>query len=287
MGGQDAVEYRGQVERSALVLTTGRKVKPYGGNGTISESKVVGVARVYRSGELSVSKAMVNGASKPPRAQYGPRMVRGLGPVSARALRRAVVYRSQAREGAQFVMLTLTSQEIRTDDEMRAALGRLLSWGRKYLGPWFGWYVWVAELQARGVLHFHVLLAQRVPKPLFLRLRRLWADTYGMGAGSVDIRRMRSGKGAAKYMAKYVVKSVHGEPRYSRHTGELYVRDHFRGNPAGMSQEARWGTRPAFLVWAPWGTFAGLDSWHGGSRFYDSQEEAETALAALLAVPSG
>src|SRR5690606_10376491 len=113
----------------------------------------------------------------------------GLGPVSAGALRRAVVYRSQAPQGAPFVTLTLTSQHEKTDEEMRAALGRLLAWGRKYLGPWFAWYVWVAELQARGVLHFHVLLAQRVPKPLFFRLRRLWADTYGMGEGSVHIRR--------------------------------------------------------------------------------------------------
>lgn len=245
------------------------------------------VARVYPSGELSVSKSVVNGASRPPRAQYGPRMVRGLGPVSARALRRAVVYRSQAPGGAQFVMLTLTSQEIRTDEEMRAALQRFLAWGRKYLAAWFEWYVWVAELQARGVLHFHVLLARRVPNPLFLRLRRLWAETYGMGPGSVDIKRMRSGKGAAKYLAKYVVKSAVDEPRYSRHTGERYVRERFRGNPAGMSQEARWGTRPAVLFWARWGTFAGLDRWHGGSMFFDSQAEAERGLAALLAVPSG
>lgn len=246
------------------------------------------VARVYPSGELSVSKALVNGSSKPPSPRYGPRMVRGLGPVSARSLRRAVVYRSQAPGGAQFVMLTLTSQHEKTDEEMRAALQRFLAWGRKYLGPWFHWYVWVAELQARGVLHFHVLLSQRVPKPLFLRLRRLWAEVYGMGPGSVDIKRMRSGKGAAKYLAKYVVKDDDGTGvRYSRHTGEVYKRERFRGNPSGMSTGARFATKPAVLLWSSWDAFPGLDHWHGVGRYFESQGDAEKALAALLAVPSG
>jgi hypothetical protein len=216
-------------------------------------------------------------------------MVTGVSPNGGRVIRRAVVARSRDQGGAQLVMVTLTSQDARTDREMKAALGRFLDWGTKFLGPWFEWNVWVAEDHARGVLHFHLLLAKRVPKALFLRMREMWCDRYGMGPGGCHIRRMRSGKGAAKYLAKYVSKppSHHvvtlgpdGSLEYrrwrvSRHSGEPYTRDRFWGNAYGMSQVARYGAgRDGADVVAPFGTFERLRTWHGTVRFFESPEEA-------------
>lgn len=256
------------------------------------------MARVYPSGELAVSKVVRNSAARPPEVRYGPRRVERVGSRGRRSLRRAVIAQARVRGGSQFVLLTFTSAGVRSDEDMRHAFSKLLMWGRKYLGPFFAWYVWVAELQARGVLHFHLLLARRVPKALFNRLRVLWAETYGMGGGSVDIERMRTGKGAASYMSKYLGKSGNqhavtldgeGALRFarwpvSRHNGEPFLRKSFRGNPLGLSTLARVGTVPVLEFGAAVGAFPGLDGWHGVSKFYETPEEAVLALeGALLA----
>lgn len=257
------------------------------------------VANIYPCGELAVHKATRgNLQSRPPAKRYGPRMSRGVAPRGARQLRRAIVGKSRV-DRCQFVMLGLTSQADRSDEDMRRALASLLAWGRKYLAPWFDWYVGVAEDQQRGVLHFHLLFSKRIPRPLFLRMRRLWVETYGMGDGSVDIDPIRTGaKGAAKYLSKYLSKAptdyrvgVDGEGmltftpwRVSRHNGLPHVRDRFRGNPYQMSNAARYLTKPTTTFWAPVGAFPGLDGWHGTHWFYDDPETAETVLAAAVAV---
>ena len=254
------------------------------------------IANVYPSGELTVHKAtsMVRTA-RPPERKFGPRMTRGTSPRGARALRRSVVARARSVR-SQFVLLTFTTREARSDEHMRRAFGNMLAWGRKYLRGVMDWYVWAAEDQQRGVLHFHLLLACRVPRPLFLRIRRLWAEEYGMGPGSVDIEAMRSAKGAAKYLAKYLSKvpndhMVGLDPdgtltfrrwRVSRHNGLPYARDRFRGNGYGMSAAARYGTRPTTSFWAPVGAFPGLDHWHGCVFFAESEVEAHQLLEAVV-----
>jgi hypothetical protein len=255
------------------------------------------VAHVYPSGELTVSKVLEGSASKPPVPQFGARMVTGHSRRGARAMRRAIMARSQWPGGAQFVMLTLTSQAPRSDWEMRAAFARFVAWGRKFVPAWFEWYVWAAEDQARGVLHYHLVVAKRIPKALWDRARTLWCDTYGMGPGSFHRTSMRSAKGAAKYLAKYLSKpprtsrvTLDGEGalvfrpwRVSRHTGEAYVRDRFRGNPYGMSDSARYATRPHTTFRAALGAFVGLDGWHGTVHFARNVDEALAMLAAALA----
>lgn len=269
--------------RRPLVLTTGWKGTQGDGKG-VSVASVGRVARVYPAGELSVSKAMVNSSAKPPSPTYGRRYVAGVSRNGARAIRRSVMARAQA-ERSQFVLLTLTTDEIRSDREMKRRFDKFLKWCRKHFPDAFRWYIWVAELQARGVLHFHIMVAKRIPKPQFLRLREMWAEVYGMGGGSVDIEQMRSSKGAAKYLAKYVVKRPpEGEQRRSRHSGQVYVRNLFSGNAYGLSAAARWGTRPAVELFGLWGAFPGLDGWHGVSEYYDSQREAEARLAQVLAL---
>lgn len=260
------------------------------------------VANIYPCGELAVHKAVRgNFQSRPPGKRYGPRMTRGMSPRGARQLRRAIVGKARA-ERCQFVMLGLTSQAVRSDEEMRRHLASLLAWGRKYLGPWFEWYVLVSEDHQRGVLHFHLLLAKRIPRPLFKRLRHLWAVVYGMGAGSVDIEPVRTGaKGAAKYLSKYLSKApthhrvgLDGEGmltftpwRVSRHNGQPHVRDRFRGNPYQMSSAARYLTKPTVTFWAPVGAFPGLDGYHGTHNFYDHAAAAEAVLAASLEAGPG
>jgi hypothetical protein len=201
------------------------------------------------------------------------------------------------------VMLTLTSQEARSDDYMRDAFGRLLDRVTKHpkLRVYFGWNVWAAQDQARGVLHFHLVLRRRIPLGLFRLVRRIWAEEMGMGPGSVDILKFRSAKGAAKYLAKYL---SGGNPHHevtldaegmltftpwpvSRHTGEPYVRDRFSGNPYSMSRSARAGTVPVTRLEAHAAAFPGLDGWHGTRFFFDDVETAHAVLAASLEAGPG
>lgn len=231
---------------------------------------------------------MTNSTSKVPRPNYGKRRSRGTSTRGARAIRRAVMARARNGTGHQFVMVTLTTQAMRSDEEMHAARERFLAWGRKYLGQRFGWYVWAAELQARGVLHFHLLLDQRIPRGLFLRMRQLWAETYGMGVGSVDIKPIAFPKRAAKYLTKYLAKRpnayrlgldgegmITSEPwQRNAKTGRMYERVEFGGNVYGMSKAARYGTRPVFEFAPIEGAFPRLEGWHGCVLFFDSLDEA-------------
>lgn len=62
-------------------------------------------------------------------------------------------------------------------------------------------YVWVAELQESGNIHFHVLLNQRLP---ILWLTRLW----GQAANSIDVRPVQNKNHAGCYLRKYITKGV-------------------------------------------------------------------------------
>lgn len=254
--------------------------------------------RIYESGELQIATVTVGAASRPPEPTFGPKLTRGVGHITARSMRRAVVARHR-EGGCQWVMLTLTSQAVRSDQDMRDALQRLLAWGRKYLPQWFEFYVWVAELQARGVLHFHLLLPKRIPKGLFRRMRALWADKYGMGPGSVDIEKMRSGKGAAAYMGK-MLRYLHKAPSAFRvgldgegllswepwrvgRNGEAYERVTFNGRGGDMSRAARVYAGVRVELWAAWGAFPALGL-RGRSLFFDEPGKAEDWLSGALAV---
>lgn len=242
--------------------------------GVLSGAKVYTRAQVFPSGELSVSIRQTQGVSKPPPTPTGPRYTRGVSSGSARRIRRALVALGQSQR-CQFVLLTFTAQGMRSDEQMRHSWEKFLMWGRKYLPEWFERYLWVAEDSQRGVLHFHLVLPKRVPKALFLRMRRLWAEKYGMGPGSVDIEKLHSAKGAASYLgklARYISKSpdhyrlelhddgyIHYKPWRVGRNGLPYVRDRFRGRGCDMSREMRALTYPLTTFEAPWGAFPSLD----------------------------
>src|SRR5690554_327004 len=101
---------------------------------SISRADVGRVARVYPAGELAVSKVMLNSSCKAPAPTFGRREVAGVSRNGARAIRRSVVARSQ-QDACQFVMFMLTSQTLRSDEEMKHSLNKWLKWGRKHLGP--------------------------------------------------------------------------------------------------------------------------------------------------------
>jgi hypothetical protein len=64
-------------------------------------------------------------------------------------------------------MVTLTYQD--GDDWRAGHIKAFLKWSRKYLGKQLIAYAWVAELQKRGAIHYHVLLVmlrgRKLPKP--------------------------------------------------------------------------------------------------------------------------
>ena len=256
---------------------------------------------VYRSGELEGRVFGVNRAARPPAPPVGPRYTEGLTPASARRIRRAIIARDRAGP-CQWVMLTLTCQAEISDEQMRADFNRFTAWARKYLRGRWAFYVWVAELQARGVLHYHLLLPNRIPQGLFRRLRGLWADRYGMGAGSVHIRPMRSAGGAAKYigkMASYVSKSARGQCQAYRvgldgegmltfqrwrvgRDGSPYSRVLFRGRGCALSASAAYFAGHTVRFEAPLGAFRGLGDWPNGSFYLESVAKAERLLEMLL-----
>lgn len=269
--------------------------KRHRSRGVRSLASIHSVARIYPGGELTVSKLMRHSASPTPAPRYGPRMTRGLTAEGGRKVRRAIFARAQQGR-CQWVLLTLTSAMLRTDEEMREHLERFLDWGRTRLGQWFAWYVIVPELQARGVLHFHMLVCKRMPRRAFDRVNAMWAS-YGMGDNAIDWERMRHGaKAAAGYLSKYVVKRPNAHTisldcdgflsfspwMVSRHTGEVYQRVTFRGNSYQMSDLARAGTKHVTEFTAPLGTFEGLDGYHGCKRFFDSPQDAHDALTAAI-----
>ena len=262
-----------------------------------SRAELVREARIYPSGELTVAKRMVKAASRPPESRRGRRWVRGMSRRGALTMQRAIV--AGCRDGrAQVSMLTFTSQESRSDDEMIAAWGRFLDRVVKHrqFGRYFERNAWVKQDQARGVLHFHLVILRRMPRGLYRRVRAIWCDEYGMGPGAVNSVKFRSPKGAAKYVARYVSGgrrhhrvSLDAEGMLeftpwpvSRHTGEAYVRDRIPGNVYGMSRLMREGTVPVLSFQAAAGAFPGLDGWHGTRQFYDDAETAQRVLEAVL-----
>ena len=256
------------------------------------------MARVYPSGEVSVSIRTRNSASKHPKPHYGVRLTRGISRSGARKVRRACVARARLPGRHHFVLLTLTSQALRSDREMRRYLKKFLDVGRGLAPEWFGWYVCAVEDQARGVLHFHIGVDGRVSREVYMQLRNLWCVTYGMGGGAFDTEVLRGGgKALASYLSKYLTKrttcelevpSADGSVQLvewpvSRHTGEVHVRDRYQGNSYSMSDSARYATRPVTTVEAAYGAFPGLGSGPAVHHYADSLDDAHAWLSAALA----
>lgn len=64
-------------------------------------------------------------------------------------------------------------------------------------------FLWVAELQKRGTIHFHLILKSRVDMAWF---QRSWKEITGQDVGQQDIRPIKGGSAIARYLSKYVTK---------------------------------------------------------------------------------
>lgn len=112
--------------------------------------------------------------------------------------------------------LTLTLPGVATDDHKAIkakVLDPFFTYCRNVLG--LRDYVWTAELQDRGEIHFHALVNQFLPKD---KVRRAWlnaCDKSGIvsssGGGSrpaTEIEECRSWKGSRIYAGKYLAKAL-------------------------------------------------------------------------------
>ncbi len=120
------------------------------------------------------------------------------------------------RNYTTFVTLTLSSKQVHSDNEIK----------RKLLNTFIIYvkrvhkvqeYIWRAEAQKNGNIHFHLFLDKYIH---YSQLRKLWNGVQeGLGyisrfkelhghtnANSTDIERIRSVKGASIYVAKYISK---------------------------------------------------------------------------------
>ncbi|MRR55331.1 MAG: hypothetical protein EG822_12625 [Deltaproteobacteria bacterium] len=60
-------------------------------------------------------------------------------------------------------------------------------------------YIWTAELQKNGNIHFHILLNTRFPI-------KWLSERWGQASNSVDVRSLKNAEHAARYISKYVSK---------------------------------------------------------------------------------
>jgi hypothetical protein len=176
------------------------------------------------------------------------------------------------------------------DREFNKRVHSFLAWGRKYVPHVFEHYVLVFELQARGTLHAHMLLFNRIPKGLWRRMRDLWAVRYEMGPGSFDVKKVRYASRAAAYLSKYLTDK---KPSYRvgvdggglltferwrvGRNGEVYKRMRFRGNAYRVSGALRALAAPVAEYHLPWGSPLVLRlscNLRGGVQFFDSRASA-------------
>lgn len=114
------------------------------------------------------------------------------------------------REGRPTKLLTLTLRRVPGMSREEAAGVLMHGWDtflkrlRRYLGDRELQFLHVKEGTKAGWPHLHVLL--RMPSVDYRLLRAWWEDITG--AFQVDIRRVRSVKGVAGYLSKYLTKDL-------------------------------------------------------------------------------
>jgi hypothetical protein len=218
---------------------------------------------------------------------HGPRFTHGVSRRGRRIIRRSIdAYVRENR--CSPVLYTLTTQHDLDDDEFRAMLNRFLKWCRKYIPKAAASYACTVDLQARGVLHAHLVLMHKPPPRLWKRMRDLWKVKYDNGPGSFDIEVLRNPRRAAAYVAKYVTRSYDDEGARIGRNGEEYQRVSFQGNAYRVSRALRALSLPVTEFVLPWttGPVLGAVNLRGCVLFFDDPEKAHAALALALSPPT-
>lgn len=245
--------------------------------------RVYNRARVFRTGEVEIRTVLTNAHSRPPRPAYGYRFTRGVSGRGRRTIRRGVGAYTLANRCSP-VMYTLTCQDEIDDAEFRAAFRNFLKWCRKYIPRAAEFYAWTVDLQARGVLHAHLLLLHKPPPKLWQRMRDLWRIKYGMGPGSFDIKVLRRASRAAGYMVRYITRHEAEDGARIGRNGEVYHRISWQGNAYGVSRGLRQLAEPLTEVALAWtvGPVLGAVNLRGCVHFFASPEDGHAALARAL-----
>lgn len=122
--------------------------------------------------------------------------------------------RSMFNFRTSMVTLTLPCQQFSSDKWIKRNLfNAFISYASKYFG--MKNYVWRAEAQANGNIHFHIIIDVFIP---YQRLRSVWnricsnhGYTYnsvdGKEANSTDVHSLKNIKDTLKYMVKYCTKN--------------------------------------------------------------------------------
>jgi|688.fasta_scaffold122280_2 hypothetical protein len=117
-----------------------------------------------------------------------------------------------------FITLTLSAEQVHSDVEIKTKLlESFLLKARRFHG--LNTYIWKAELQRNGNIHFHILTPSYIP---FFKLKYLWNEVQqSLGyidkfeakhkhrnPPSVNIQQVSNTEQIKKYMAKYITKST-------------------------------------------------------------------------------
>lgn len=133
---------------------------------------------------------------------------------------------SALSKSISFITLTLPSTQVHTDNELKAnCLNQfLIELKRDYS---LSDYVWRAEKQKNGNLHFHLVCSEFVPHwEIRARWNRIveklgYVSRYRAATGkdnpnSTDVHRLEKCKKVARYVAKYCSKNELGHPVQGR-----------------------------------------------------------------------
>lgn len=147
------------------------------------------------------------------------------------------------RYGVKLVTLTLPGSEWRklytvfeSDKIIKKSLDSLIRRLRKKFG--LRDYVWVRELQPSGYPHIHLLILgpEISGKGILDFIRQAWS--VDMGMGNVDIQLVRTPRGVANYLVKYLTKGrAEGANGYRIWTMSKDMRDRARKIKSDISAE--------------------------------------------------
>ena len=177
----------------------------------------------FINGETKIKyKQSFNSQSKPPTREVGKEIVQhGLNIKAKSKIKfagRMIQHINQEVKGrsgkASFVTLTF-GKRVPTDKEAKRLLDIFLKRMRRYFG-FNVEYVWVAELQKRGAIHFHILLSEYLPKEWLNIAWNEIANNWTKSAYGETQKLLPNVKGvllAGSYITKYISKEankIHG-----------------------------------------------------------------------------
>ena len=113
----------------------------------------------WRFGRRRAPRGAISGLSRSSARRLEFIVANGASPLCCIA---TLTYRENPRDGE-----TVAARNLRVAERSKADLNRFLTCVRKEIGQ----YVWVQEVQERGVVHFHVLCERELPEE---RARLAW-----------------------------------------------------------------------------------------------------------------